>query len=152
MTIAIDAIRECFEGAVPAMVATSAPDGTPNVSYVSQVHYVDRDHVALSFQFFSKTRENVLANPRAAVLVIHPPTAAQYRLSLRYLRTETEGPLFEYMKARLAAIACGPARVTAAGVAARSLAPATTAPALPAGLPLAGVGHRHLGEHRRLRA
>jgi hypothetical protein len=105
MTIAIDAIRECFEGAVPAMVATSAPDGTPNVSYVSQVHYVDRDHVALSFQFFSKTRENVLANPCAAVLVIHPPTAAQYRLSLRYLRTETEGPLFEGMKARLAGIA-----------------------------------------------
>lgn len=105
MTIAIDVIRECFEGAVPATVATASPDGTPNVSYVSQVHYVDREHVALSFQFFSKTRENVLANPRATVLVIHPPTAAQYRLSLRYLRTETEGPLFESMKARLAGIA-----------------------------------------------
>ncbi len=105
MTIAIDVIRECFEGAVPATVATASPDGTPNVSYVSQVHYVDRDHVALSFQFFSKTRENVLANPRATVLVIHPPSAAQYRLSLRYLRTETEGPLFESMKARLAGIA-----------------------------------------------
>ena len=105
MTVAIDAIRECFEGAVPATVATASPDGTPNVSYVSQVHYVDREHVALSFQFFSKTRENVLANPRATVLVIHPPTAAQYRLALRYLRTETTGPLFESMKARLAGIA-----------------------------------------------
>ena len=104
MTVAIDAIRECFEGAVPATVATASPDGTPNVSYVSQVHYVDREHVALSFQFFSKTRENVLANPRATVLVIHPPTAAQYRLALRYLRTETEGALFERMKAKLAGI------------------------------------------------
>ncbi|MDO9007174.1 MAG: pyridoxamine 5'-phosphate oxidase family protein, partial [Thiobacillus sp.] len=48
---------------MPAVVATAAPDGTPNVAYVSQVHFVDAQHVALSFQFFSKTRENVLAHP-----------------------------------------------------------------------------------------
>lgn len=76
-----------------------------HVTYVSEVHYVDPEHVALSFQFFNKTRQNVLANPRATVLVVHPVTAARYRLSLRYLRTETEGPLFESMKAKLAGIA-----------------------------------------------
>jgi hypothetical protein len=105
MTLTLEAIRACFEGAVPSAVATCAADGTPNVSIVSQVHYVDRAHVALSFQFFNKTRENVLANPRTAALVIHPETAAQYRLELEYLRTETEGPLFENMKAKLAGIA-----------------------------------------------
>jgi hypothetical protein len=105
MALTLDAIRACLEGGVPSTVATCAADGTPNVSVVSQVHYVDRGHVALSFQFFNKTRQNVLANSRAAVLVIHPETAAQYRLELEYLRTETAGPLFENMKAKLAGIA-----------------------------------------------
>jgi len=105
MSVTIDSIRDCLEGTVPATVATCAPDGTPNVSQVSQVHYVDGAHVALSFQFFNKTRQNVLANPRAAAAVIDPITAVQYRLALEYLRTETDGPLFERMKAKLAGIA-----------------------------------------------
>jgi len=100
-----DASRYCLEGALPATVATCAPDGTPNVSYVSQIHYVDSSHVALTFQFFNKTRENVLAQPCAAVLAVDPLTAARYRLDLEYLRTETAGPLFEGMKAKLAGIA-----------------------------------------------
>jgi adenylate cyclase len=103
--ISVDAIRDCLEGAIPATVATCAPDGTPNVSYVSQIHYVDSEHVALTFQFFNKTRANVLAHPHAAVLVVQPLTAARYRMQLEYLRTETEGPLFESMKAKLAGIA-----------------------------------------------
>ncbi len=98
-------IRPCLEGAIPAAMATCGEDGMPNVAYISQVYYVDERHVALSFQFFNKTRRNILANPRATVLLLHPQTAAFYRLSIRYLRTETEGPLFEGMKAQLAGIA-----------------------------------------------
>jgi adenylate cyclase len=101
----VDAIRDCLEGAIPAVIATCSRDGSPNVSNVSQVHYVDGEHVALSFQFFNKTRENVLANPRATVVVIDPLTVARYALALRYERTETSGPLFESMKAKLAGIA-----------------------------------------------
>ena len=105
MSLTVDAIRECLEGAIPAVIATCAADGTPNVSHISQVQYVDSEHVALSYQFFNKTRQNVLEDPRATVLVVHPVTAARYRLRLRYLRTETSGPLFENMKAKLAGIA-----------------------------------------------
>src|SRR5262245_60192181 len=105
MKLTLGALRCCFEGAVPSAIATCAPDGTPNVSKLSHVHYMDEEHVALSYQFFNKTRENVLANARATVEVIDPVTAAHYHLHLEYLRTETEGPLFENMKARLAAIA-----------------------------------------------
>lgn len=101
----LDVLRNCLEGIVPAGLATCAPDGTPNVTYVSQLMYVDPEHVALSFQFFNKTRENILANPHATVLMMDPDTAARYRLSIRYLRTETAGPLFERMKATLAGIA-----------------------------------------------
>jgi len=105
VTIALSNIRRCFEGAVPSVIATCAPDGTPNAAYLSQVHYVDDGHVALSYQFFNKTRQNILANPRAVVQVIDPLNAAHFRLHLEYLRTETEGPLFENMKAKLAGIA-----------------------------------------------
>ncbi len=101
----LPAIRSCLEGAIPAVMATCASDGTPNVAYISQVVYVDEGHVALSFQFFNKTRENILANPYASVLVLDPVTARFYRLHLRYMRTETAGALFESMKARLAGIA-----------------------------------------------
>jgi len=103
--LTLDVIRDCLEGAVPSAVATCSPDGTPNVTYVSQVHYVDPEHVALSYQFFNKTYQNVRANPRVSAVVIHPMTAAQYQLDLEYLRTETSGPLFENMKAKLAGIA-----------------------------------------------
>lgn len=105
MKLTLEAIRACLDGAVPAVVATCAPDGTPNVAYASQVHYVDGDHVALSFQFFSKTRENVLAHPYAEVQVIEPGSFRHFRLRVQYLRTETAGALFEYMKAQLAGIA-----------------------------------------------
>ncbi|WP_439859279.1 GAF domain-containing protein [Pseudomonas sp. MBLB4136] len=101
----LDAIRPCLEGAVPAAIATCDAAGTPNVTLVSQVHYVDPNHVALSFQFFNKTRENILANPQVTVFLLHPQTSARYRLALLYRRTETEGPLFESMKAKLAGIA-----------------------------------------------
>ncbi len=105
MVPTLHSIRPALEGAVPAVIATCARDGTPNVSYISEVHYVDPEHVALSFQFFSKTRQNVLENRRATLIVIHPDTGAQYRLAVHYLRTEESGPLFECMKAKLAGIA-----------------------------------------------
>ncbi len=101
----LDSIRACLEGVVPSLVATCGADGVPNLTYVSQVHYVDRRHVALSFQFFNKTRANILANPRATVFVVEPGTAARYVLHVRYLRTEAQGPLFERMKAYLSGIA-----------------------------------------------
>jgi adenylate cyclase len=103
--VTLDAIRECLDGVIPGAIATCALDGVPNVTYLSQVEYLDAEHVAISYQFFNKTRQNILKNPLASVLIVHPATAARYRLLVRYLRTETEGPLFERMKAKLAGIA-----------------------------------------------
>jgi adenylate cyclase len=104
-TVSLDAIRSCLEGVIPATVATCSTDGIPNATYVSQMQYVDPRHVAMSFQFFNKTRQNILGNPQATALVIEPVTGATYRLDLLYLRTETAGALFQSMKAKLAGIA-----------------------------------------------
>ncbi|GAB3462989.1 hypothetical protein GCM10027321_25190 [Massilia terrae] len=101
----VDAIRACFEGVIPSTMTTVSLDGTPNVAYLSQVQFVDSDHVALSYQFFNKTRANLLENPRAMLVVIDPTSGLQYRLRLEFLRTETAGALFESMKAKIAGIA-----------------------------------------------
>ncbi len=105
MSIRLGQIRAALEGAIPAVLATCDSDGDPNAVFLSQVHYVDETHVALSYQFFGKTRQNILANPQAQITVLHPHTAQLFRMRLRYLRTESEGPLYERMKAHLEGIA-----------------------------------------------
>lgn len=95
----------CFQGVIPSMVATSDSTGIPNVTYVSQIHFLDERHVALSCQFFNKTRRNLDENPRACAELYDPVTFEAYRLRLRFLRSEKSGELFERMKARIDAIA-----------------------------------------------
>lgn len=63
------------------MLATCDTDGVPNVSMISQTHYVDPERVALSYQFFNKTRRNLLATRRASVQVVDPETLQQHRLA-----------------------------------------------------------------------
>lgn len=104
-TLQLETIRNAFDSAIPAIMATADLEGMPNVAYLSQVQYVDSAHIALSYQFFNKTRQNILANPQARLLVIHPMTGARYCLALHYLRTETAGAVFENMKAKLAGVA-----------------------------------------------
>ena len=103
--LALSDIQCCFEGIVPAVIATAAADGTPNVTHLSRVHFVDDTHVALSNQFFSKTTRNLAENPRASVLVIDPEVYDCYRLTLQYERTERRGPLFDRLSRDIDAIA-----------------------------------------------
>src|SRR5262245_49390857 len=105
MQVALEDIRSCFEGVIPSGINTCAADGTPNMTYLSHVQYVDSEHVALSWQFFNKTRKNLMENPRAAVLVVDPQAARQFELDVLYIRTETSGPLYEKMKLRLEILA-----------------------------------------------
>jgi predicted pyridoxine 5'-phosphate oxidase superfamily flavin-nucleotide-binding protein len=95
----------CFEGVVPAVIATAAADGTPNVTYLSRVQRVDDDRIALSNQFFSKTARNLAENPRASILLIDPTTYDQYRVAATYERTERRGPVFERLRADVDALA-----------------------------------------------
>jgi adenylate cyclase len=72
-------LSRCFQGLVPSVIATSDGRGVPNVTYVSQVYYVDDRHVALSCQFFNKTRRNLDENPLACVEMVDPLTLQAYR-------------------------------------------------------------------------
>ncbi len=105
MSLGLEKLASCFQGIVPAMFYTCAKDGTPNAAYLSQVEYVDPTHVALSFQFFNKSRRNIAENPQAVVHVTDPDTAQGWALRLRFERSETSGPIFECMFWRIEAIA-----------------------------------------------
>lgn len=103
--VGLDQVRDCMEGVLPAVVATCAADGWPNVTYLSKVMYVDAEHVALSNQFFSKTVANVRENPQAQITLIRPSDGRQVRIDAVLSRSETAGELFEQVRAEIDAIA-----------------------------------------------
>jgi hypothetical protein len=100
-----DEVRPVMESGIPVVLATCSAAGEPNVSVVSQAHYVDPEHVAVSFQFFSKTIRNVRENPRATMCLHDIWNARRFILGLRYDRSETEGEVFERMSLEIEAIA-----------------------------------------------
>ena len=105
MSLGLEQLTPCFQGILPAMFFTCAKDGTPNAAFLSHVDYVDATHVALSFQFFNKSRRNIAENPYALIRVIDPDTNQGYALRLKFERSETSGPIFDRMFLRIEAIA-----------------------------------------------
>jgi uncharacterized protein len=105
MGVLPDEIKPAMEGVIPSHVVTCSLDGTPNTTVISQVYYVDADHVALSFQFFNKTIKNVRENPHAVAWVTNPESLETWDLELEYDHSETSGPVFDAMDMRIEAIA-----------------------------------------------
>jgi hypothetical protein len=97
-------IRTVMQNGVPVLLATCSSDGVPNVSIISEVYYVDPEHVAVSFQFFSKTIQNVRGNPHATLLV-NEPGRRRWILEVDYDHSETSGPIFDAMDMQIEAIA-----------------------------------------------
>jgi uncharacterized protein len=97
-------MQSAMQGVVPSTLSTCARDGMPNVTYISQTFYVDAQHVALSFQFMNKTWRNLQENPLATVIITCPNTMSMWKLKLRFVEMQTEGPIFEQMEMQLMAI------------------------------------------------
>lgn len=91
-------LQRCFDGRVPAVIATSSATGVPNITYLSAVHPVDDQRVALSNQFMSKTARNLAEQPCASLLLIDPVSYSEFRLAIRYERTDRRGPVFERLR------------------------------------------------------
>jgi hypothetical protein len=97
-TLGLRDLRRCFDGRIPAVVATASAGGVPNITYLSIVHEVDDERIALSNQFMSKTSRNVAENPQASMLLVDPVSFSEYRLTIRYERTDRRGPVFERLR------------------------------------------------------
>ena len=98
-------IKPAMEGVIPSTIATCSLAGEPNVTEISQVYYVDANHVALSHQFFNKTHHNVRENPFASVVVRDPASYQEWILEVQYDHSEESGPVFDEMDAKIEAIA-----------------------------------------------
>jgi adenylate cyclase len=101
----LESLASCFQGLIPATLFTCSRDGVPNAAFISHVEFVDSGRVALSFQFFNKSKANISENPHALVRLIDPDTSQGWRLRLRYVHSETSGPIFDRMALRIEAIA-----------------------------------------------
>jgi adenylate cyclase len=104
MTLSLSSIDRCFQRTLPGVIATCDRQGTPNVNYVTQIHVIDERHLALSYQFSTKTRQNLEENPHACLEVYDPLTLDAYRIQLRFDRAEDHGPLFEMLSYRIEAL------------------------------------------------
>jgi uncharacterized protein len=98
-------IKAVMDNGIPAVMVTCSAAGVPNATVISQVYYVDEARVALSFQFFSKTIQNVRENPRAFVCLNDLAGHAHWVLDLEFQHSETEGEIFDVMDMQIEAIA-----------------------------------------------
>ena len=94
-----------LQGMFPSWITTVSSEGEPNTTVISQIWYVSASEVALSFQFFNKTKKNISQNPFAYATILNPETFDMYNLALEYERTESDGDLFDEMDMKLQAIA-----------------------------------------------
>lgn len=97
-------LAPCFQGVLPAALATCSSAGAPALLDISQVHYLDKLHVAIARKFPHATFQNIRENPLASLELIHPLTRTEYRLKLRHQGTEISGPVFDALSARIAAV------------------------------------------------
>jgi hypothetical protein len=104
-SVPLESIMPCFQGVIPSWVTTCPADRVPNATIVSIVQYVDSERVALTRQFMNKSRINLDANPQAQVIVVNPSNGEQFALDTHYVRTQSEGPIFDAVAANLDAIA-----------------------------------------------
>lgn len=103
--VTLEEIMPALQGVIPTIVATSSLKHVPNITYISQVYYVDERRVALSYQFFNKTIRNIRENPILAAIVTSPIDYTLYKLLLRYVESQTSGEVFDNMSMQLDALA-----------------------------------------------
>ena len=94
-----------LQGIMASCFTTCSLDGEPNTTVISQIWYVDEKHVALSFQFFNKTKKNISENPFGFATIVNPENNDTYDLEIEYKYSESDGDLFDEMDMKLEAIA-----------------------------------------------
>ena len=100
-----DEMKPAMLGLIPTSMSTANSDGEPNVTFISQVWYVDEQHLAISCQFFNKTTRNVRENPQASIMTTCPETFGVWRVQAKYIESQIDGDLYNEMADQLAVIA-----------------------------------------------
>lgn len=98
-------IRRALDGIIPFVIGTCDAEATPNIAFMSQLFYVDEQHLAISYQFMNKTWRNLHTNPVFTAFATNPDTISMWKLKLEFVEEKKEGPVFEEMEMQLMALA-----------------------------------------------
>jgi Predicted flavin-nucleotide-binding protein structurally related to pyridoxine 5''-phosphate oxidase len=98
-------LETVLRGSIPMAIATASSEAKSNVTYVSRVHIVDDERIALSNQFLGKTKRNLAENPRASLLAICPSTYSQYRIDVTFEQSLRSGSVFDELRKDIQALA-----------------------------------------------
>ena len=92
-------VQEFMKGKM-GWVATASPDGVPNATPKGSVRVIDDEHLVFADLFSRKTRENLLKNPKVAVICRRQKSFKGYQIkgSAELL---TAGELFDQMAKKL---------------------------------------------------
>lgn len=97
-------LKSCLQGIYPSTFYTCSLDGTPNVNYISHIHYLDDYHVAISGQFLNKSRKNLAENRKATAMLINPVSVCHIELELYWIESQKSGTIFNIINERIMAI------------------------------------------------
>lgn len=86
-------VKEAIEKQDVFPVATCSLDGTANVVYMTYLKVIDDETVLIADNYLSKTRDNILANPKAA-FVVRDEEKGSFQVKGTTERL-TEGPMFD---------------------------------------------------------
>ncbi|WP_220095143.1 LuxR C-terminal-related transcriptional regulator [Bacillus sp. 03113] len=91
-------MKPALMGVLPATLITCSQNGIPNITNISRVWYVDRNHVAIANHMLKKSIQNLKENPFAFIRTVDPNTFSTWELEVEYTVTRTDGEIFEEMK------------------------------------------------------
>ena len=111
-------VRETLEKQKPIPIATASKSGVPNVVFVGLLKIVDDETLMLADNFFNKTAQNLIENPKIAILCYNSETKKSFQIKGNVTLCK-EGENFATMKAwvhgvndKLPAKACVMVKIT----------------------------------------
>ena len=97
-------LKGAFDGIIPFVIGTSSLEEIANITFMSKLFYIDEAYIAISHQFMNKTWKNLVENPFFVAFVTNPETFGMWKLHLRFVEEQKEGPVFEQMEMELMAL------------------------------------------------
>jgi len=90
-------VRETLEKQKPIPIATASKSGVPNVVFVGLLKIVDDETLMLADNFFYKTAQNLIENPRIAILCYNSETKKSFQIKGDVMLSK-EGENFDAMR------------------------------------------------------
>ena len=90
-------VRETLAKQKPVPIATASKSGVPNVVFVGAFKILDDENIMIADNFFYKTAQNLMENPKIAILCYNGETKKSFQIKGSVTLCK-EGENFEQMR------------------------------------------------------